>query len=385
MVYLQNGAQTSPIPMPKKKPYNPNLWISPPKNQGFFPTSPRFVLRMSFGSVLKDLRSKRHLTLQALAERVGCAKSYLSEIENGRRSNPPSRELLDRLEEALGAEPNSLVRVALWERTPREIREQARTLGQTLGGRLRQQQELASRLSEALAQSRLGEDGALHGPLEELYKSGELRRMIEQLEAKDAAMLSAALAGLEDASTQGGLSWTGEAADTEERPPALPGASCGEPSGPAAAKTRPPKHSPADALPYEVPLINKIAAGYPREFTDLGYPARVADEYVRCPQGWGDASDPDAFAARVVGDSMAPDYVEGDIVIFSPAREVRSGMDCFVRLEGEETTFKRVYFDPAPGTPLRLQPINSAHAPTLVPREKVLGLHAAVTVMRRIV
>src|SRR5947207_514984 len=44
------------------------------------------------------------------------------------------------------------------------------------------------------------------------------------------------------------------------------------------------------ALPLEVPLINRVAAGYPREFTDLGYPARAAAEYVRCP----DLSDPDA-------------------------------------------------------------------------------------------
>lgn len=43
---------------------------------------------------------------------------------------------------------------------------------------------------------------------------------------------------------------------------------------------------------------------------------QVAEEYVRSP----DLADPDAFTARVVGDSMAPDYREGDIVIFSPAR-----------------------------------------------------------------
>jgi SOS-response transcriptional repressor LexA len=156
--------------------------------------------------------------------------------------------------------------------------------------------------------------------------------------------------------------------------------------------------APLVMLSREIPLINRVAAGYPREFTDLGYPARVADEYVRVP----DIADPDAFAARVVGDSMLPQYVEGDVVIFSPARPVVSGMDCFARLERDaESTFKRVYFedgagitrpslddatnDPdAPSAMIRLQPLNSAYAPRLVPREEVAGLYAAVSVLRKI-
>lgn len=136
-------------------------------------------------------------------------------------------------------------------------------------------------------------------------------------------------------------------------------------------------------LPAEVPLINRVAAGYPAEFTDLGYPARVADEYVRCP----DLHDADAFAARVVGDSMLPDYREGDIVIFSPAKDVRDGSDCFARIEPDaESTFKRVFFDRgAEGEELvRLQPLNPRYPPRTLAREQVAGLYAAVSVMRQI-
>lgn len=32
-----------------------------------------------------------------------------------------------------------------------------------------------------------------------------------------------------------------------------------------------------------IPIINKIAAGYPSVFTDLDYPPGVADEYLRVP------------------------------------------------------------------------------------------------------
>jgi SOS-response transcriptional repressor LexA len=138
--------------------------------------------------------------------------------------------------------------------------------------------------------------------------------------------------------------------------------------------------APGRLLPVQVPLVNSVAAGYPREFTDLGYPARVADEYVLSP----DVDDPDAFAARVVGDSMLPTYREGDIVVFSPARPVKSGMDCFVRLERDgETTFKRVAIDEEAGT-IRLIPLNAEFPERVVGREDVALLCAAVSVTRRI-
>ena len=80
----------------------------------------------------------------------------------------------------------------------------------------------------------------------------------------------------------------------------------------------------------DIPIINQVPAGYPKDFTDLDYPPSVADEYVRCP----DTNDPQAFAARVVGDSMEPDYRQGDIVLFAPNTPAENGQDCFVRLNG---------------------------------------------------
>jgi SOS-response transcriptional repressor LexA len=136
------------------------------------------------------------------------------------------------------------------------------------------------------------------------------------------------------------------------------------------------------ALTVQVPLINKVAAGYPTEFTDLAYPARVADEYVSVP----DVMDPDAFAARVVGDSMLPDYREGDIVVFSPERTPHDGDDCFARLErDDETTFKRVYFETRDNDDreyIRLQPLNPAFPARTLPREDIAGLYPAISVIR---
>lgn len=123
----------------------------------------------------------------------------------------------------------------------------------------------------------------------------------------------------------------------------------------------------------QVPLINKVAAGYPTDFTDLDYPARIADEYVACPG----LNDETAFAARVVGQSMLPRYREGDIVIFSPMRQVTDGADCFVRLlPDHESTFKRIVF--IDSKQVRLQPLNPKFPARVVPREQIDGMYPAV-------
>lgn len=269
------------------------------------------------GEQIRSMRRARGLTLHALAAHVGCGKGYLSEIENGRRSGPPSRALLARLEEALHAQPGSLVRLGELQATPEAVREEYRGL------------EAYCRRVQRLA-AVVGRSG-----LDEAYRTGRLRRFVEELSGDRSS---------------------GIRSEIGESPRPI-------------------------AIPMQVPIINKIAAGYPREFTDLGYPARVADEYVSVPEVY----DADAFAARVVGDSMEPEYREGDVVVFSPSSSTPAGCDCFVRLErDEETTFKRVYFEEgAAGEHLiRLQPLNSAYPPRVVQREAVAGLYAAVYVVR---
>jgi phage repressor protein C with HTH and peptisase S24 domain len=122
-----------------------------------------------------------------------------------------------------------------------------------------------------------------------------------------------------------------------------------------------------------IPLINKVAAGYPTEFTDLDYPAGVADEYVYDPS----ISDPNAFAITVCGDSMEPIFREGDVVIVSPEAPVASGDYCFVRLAPDNTTtFKQVYFDNEKN--VRLQPLNSKYPPQLLKRNDAAAVYRAV-------
>lgn len=266
------------------------------------------------GLAIREARGARGWTLAHLAARAGCARSYLSLVETGRKP-PPGDDLLRCLEGALGLEGGRLLRLAYVQRLPAELRAQEADR--------ERKTTLARRLASLVGPGPLGTSA-----LDQAHRSGELRRLVEALGGNEASAV------------------------------------------------------PID-LPVEVPLINKVAAGYPTGFTDLGYPARVADDYIRCP----DLRDPDAFAARVVGESMLPDYREGDIVIFSPGRTVAGGSDCFVRLEPDhESTFKRVYFEAGAdgGEAIRLQPLNPTFSAKIVAREAVAGLYAAVRVMRTI-
>lgn len=274
----------------------------------------------TLGELIRALRREQGLTLLGLAEAVGSTKSYLSMIENHRVPNPPSTALLAALESALGVTDGRLCRAGDWERAPEGVRDQVvRLAGDAARGR-----DLARFIQEAAA-ARSG--GGRN--LDSLFHSGQLREMIERTLGPEVPESSGKSLGV---SASGGLPM------------------------------------------YRVPLINKVAAGYPSGFTDLDYPARVADDYLSCPG----LDDPDAFAAAVVGESMLPEYREGDIVVFSPAAEVLDGCDCFVRLEPDhETTFKRVYFD-EDGAWVRLQPLNAKFPPAVHAREQVAGLYRAV-------
>lgn len=306
--------------------------------------------RTRLGPTVRARRVQINLSLAELAARVGCAKSYLSAIENEKRG-APGEELLEKIEGALMLPRGKLVDAARWQRSIEAGGPSVRDELARQDVRVRAAERLAAILSR-----RARADGAGRA-IDEASRLAELRRLMETISPGISS--GGAGAGTRGAHGGAGLGGVG-----------LGGVGVGG--------------ATPVVLPMQVPLINSVAAGYPREFTDLDFPARVADEYVSCP----DLHDPDAFAARVVGDSMMPTYAEGDIVIFSPMRDVKNGSDCFARLEPDhESTFKRVYFETSAGGEelIRLQPLNSSYAPRIVGRERVAGLYAAVSVLRRIV
>ncbi|MHC4171999.1 MAG: XRE family transcriptional regulator [Planctomycetota bacterium] len=252
---------------------------------------------MSLGQIIRKKREQLNLTLDEVSSRVGFSKPYLSTIETNKVKNPPSDELLTRLEKALEFESGLLLHIAHIEGLPSDIRQE--------------------------------------------YESAEAENEKLRQFLKNLAHQKTDIAGLGEFLAESKL-------DIEQAGSSL-----------AAGRL--------------VPVINKVSAGYPSDFNDLDYPVGIADDYVRCP----DLHDPNAFAVRVVGDSMEPKFREGDIVIFSPAAEVHNGDDCFVRFAmPHEAAFKRVFFDS--DNKVRLQPRNEKYSPTIVDGKRINGLYRAI-------
>ena len=79
---------------------------------------------MSLGRIIREKREQLNLTLDEVSNRVGFSKPYLSTIETGKVKNPPSDELLTKLEKMLEFESGLLLHIAHMERLPSDIRQE---------------------------------------------------------------------------------------------------------------------------------------------------------------------------------------------------------------------------------------------------------------------
>jgi SOS-response transcriptional repressor LexA len=90
-----------------------------------------------------------------------------------------------------------------------------------------------------------------------------------------------------------------------------------------------------------IPLISTIRAGLPAEIVDP-YEAGDGVRQVPVDEMGQRRLGPSAFALVVLGDSMAPEFGEGDVVIIDPSAAVRPGAVVVARLnDGHEATLKR--------------------------------------------
>jgi len=95
-----------------------------------------------------------------------------------------------------------------------------------------------------------------------------------------------------------------------------------------------------------VPIINKAPAGLPVDYEEYGIDSGVGFEYIPRTVGMEDEL---LFALIIIGDSMSPVFLEGDLVIFRPIRQdepIPDGSPVFVRFTAERQhgcTFKSVY------------------------------------------
>lgn len=91
----------------------------------------------------------------------------------------------------------------------------------------------------------------------------------------------------------------------------------------------------SDTIP--IPVLGKIPAGIPLEAIEDAYTIDTVD----IPKEWL-RGDNKYFALKLEGNSMEPDYLDKDIVIFKQTKDCESGQDCCIRINGFDATFKRV-------------------------------------------
>ncbi|MEM7228435.1 MAG: XRE family transcriptional regulator [Planctomycetota bacterium] len=283
--------------------------------------------RLAPGQIMRSARRARGMTLTRLAELLSCSKSTLSLFETGRR--PLSASWAERLESVLEITDGSLIAATCFNRLPDSLR---------------------ARLEDASSD----DQGA-----QSADALSRLRRVLNGHERREEQAAGSSVGSSPGSSLTSTVEEELPACVERDNVVCLSGA------------TR------------SVPVINRVAAGPLTEYTDLGHPPSIADAYVPMP----DIGDTSAFAATVVGDSMAPQYAEGDIVVFSPARDAVTGCDCYVRFERDaESTFKRVESVTTEGGEerVRLVPLNDAHPVREVRRESIARIVPAGYVVKRI-
>ena len=121
-----------------------------------------------------------------------------------------------------------------------------------------------------------------------------------------------------------------------------------------------------------VPVF-EISAGASLAYDDGGYPVGVADDWLSVP-GLTDAQ---AFGCFVHGDSMEPELNDGDIVVFSPAKALKSGAICFVRTQDDTATVKRLFFEGESirqAKEIRLVPTNRKYPDERIPMRSVMHI-----------
>jgi len=85
----------------------------------------------------------------------------------------------------------------------------------------------------------------------------------------------------------------------------------------------------------KIPVLGNIPAGIPFEAIE------TIIDYEEAPISWTKGGK-EYFGLKVKGDSMAPNYLHDDIVLFLKTNEFRNGDDCAVLVNGYDAVFKRI-------------------------------------------
>jgi transcriptional regulator with XRE-family HTH domain len=291
----------------------------------------RSLLVSLLGTSVRSARVARGWSLADLARRAGCSRSYLSQIENGVNAGAIDATLLGTLEGQLGFATGELALMQVMASMPRAAL--ARLQQESGERRVTSDGQEKTRERQSELRERLQREG-----VDALYRSGDLAR----------------LAGADDVDRQV------------------------------------PRRARAAGALASVPIVERVAAGGICAFGEgeLHGPKVAVPAWVE-PGAEGPVNGAAmAFACIVTGDSMSPTYSEGDLVVFTGAREAREGEDCYVRFAGGlgEATFKRVRFEAGSEGErcVQLIPLNARYEAKVYPSEAIEAIYPAAWVVRKV-
>jgi repressor LexA len=112
-----------------------------------------------------------------------------------------------------------------------------------------------------------------------------------------------------------------------------------------------------------IPVLGSIPAGIPMEMIeDIVDWEDISEEMLKGGKRY--------FALKIKGDSMFPEYLNGDVIIVLKQDDCESGQDCVVAVNGDDATFKRVF---KIDNGITLQPLNNSYMPMFYSNDDVLN------------
>ena len=123
--------------------------------------------------------------------------------------------------------------------------------------------------------------------------------------------------------------------------------------------------SEAERTVRRIPVVGYAQAGKDGHFDETGYPRGSGWDEIEFP----DIADPKVYALEISGDSMAPLYRDGDVIIVSPQAPVRRGDRVVVRTKAGEVMAKELQRRNAKR--VEFASFNPAHPPLSLAAEDV--------------
>lgn len=117
-----------------------------------------------------------------------------------------------------------------------------------------------------------------------------------------------------------------------------------------------------------VPVVGMAQLGTDGYFEAMDYPVGHGDGYIRIS-----SDDPNAYALKVVGNSMEPRIRSGEFVIIEPNKAYMAGDEVLVRTVSGQSMIK-VFMYARDGV-VRLLSVNDAHPPLSIAESDIEKIH----------